>query len=466
MPSRSSRAVIHGLLFPTFVSAGCAFAACGEDGVLGPVVDDGGQPDSAIPPVDAGVEPDAMTKADADAVVDGGPFARFVAVGDGITAGAAGYGIDPVSQAAAYPVRLAGGMDAGFIVPFLTDAGCPRSGAHPMTEGTCERTGTGPVQNLAVPRARLIDALDKRPSPSQVETLFLGSNTQVSALRSLAPSFVAVELGTEDVLTPSLRGTLGDPDAGLEPDLLSPSAFQSRYARLATEIGKVPSLQGVVLVGVIEPVKYIPHLLPGGYYFLTRDARGQVVGKPVNSNCSPITPLGTPNPLAANMVSFRIVYDASYPEINCDPAAYPNGDARRGAFLLDTQEQAVVRSRVDDYNAIIEEEAQARGWAFYDPNPLLETLRTQKSAEGRYTAMRKCQDLPSATTAPQFQNAVLVSCPVPDSGPTAPFAATPMFGSFFSLDAVHPTPDGQSLLAAGIAKAINAKYNMSLPTSY
>ena len=45
----------------------------------------------------------------------------------------------------------------------------------------------------------------------------------------------------------------------------------------------------------------------------------------MNVNCSPVTALGQPNPLATNFVSFEILLDANLPEINCDPAGFPPG---------------------------------------------------------------------------------------------------------------------------------------------
>jgi lysophospholipase L1-like esterase len=78
---------------------------------------------------------------------------------------------------------------------------------------------------------------------------------------------------------------------------------------------------------------------------------------------------------------------------------------------------------------------------------------------GRADQLRKCQDLATATTAAQFQAAVLNTCPV-----TGPTAAPNFFGALSSFDGVHPSALGQRAIANLIAAAVNTKYGTSLAT--
>jgi hypothetical protein len=211
----------------------------------------------------------------------------------------------------------------------------------------------------------------------------------------------------------------------------------------------IAGLQGVVLIGITDPVTTLPHLQRGTYYFLTRDVSGRFNGKAVHSNCSPVNALGQPNPLTANLVSLSLLLDPAFTEINCDPAAYPLGDGRRGRFLLDVQEQALVRARVAALNDVIAQAAQQNGWTFVDPNTLFGNLLSQTDAQGRYQNIRKCQLLPSASTATQLQFAVLNSCPV-----TGTTAAPNHFGSAISFDGIHPSAALHIQLAAEIALAL------------
>jgi hypothetical protein len=219
----------------------------------------------------------------------------------------------------------------------------------------------------------------------------------------------------------------------------------------------VNRLQGAALIGVTNPVAAMPLLQPGAFFFAARDAQGNFLGKPVNLNCSPVTALGQLNPLARNMVSYAIVPDVNFPEINCDPAAYALGDPRRGAYLLDVQEQQAISIRVAEFNAVIQQAAAANGWAFFDPNVIIAGALAARDANGRANLIRKCQDLATATTPLQIQVAVLNSCPVP--GLTG---APNLFGTLISFDGVHPSAAGHALLAAEVSRSIDMRYGTAI----
>jgi hypothetical protein len=266
-----------------------------------------------------------------------------------------------------------------------------------------------------------------------------------------------VWIGNNDALEASVSGILGPQAAGADSTLTPLAAFQSRLNSVVDSI-KLAAPQGAMLIGVVNAVRAAPIIQPGAYFYLARDpATNRFNGKLVNANCSPVTALGAPNPLAANFVSFQIVADANFPEINCDPAAYPAGSP----YLLTVQEATIVSQRVAQFNAAIEAAATANNWLYVDPNTILEGFRANKeAATGRYQFLRKCQDLATAATAAQFQAAVLNSCPV-----TGATAAPNFFGSLISFDGVHPSTSAHRILAGRFAAAINAKYGTTLSTS-
>ena len=209
-----------------------------------------------------------------------------------------------------------------------------------------------------------------------------------------------------------------------------------------------------MIIGVVNPT-FVPLLQPGAYFFLSRDAAGAFQGKPVNNNCSPVTPLGQPNPLAANLVSFQIVSSA-VPEINCDPSQYG------GAFVLGQDEIATLTQRVNDYNAALKAVADDNGWIWVNPNTILAPYLLEQNAAGLFQRIRKCQLLASATNAAEFQAAVLRSCPVPPTGATQPFAAPNFFGSLISFDGVHPSSEAHRILADRFAQLIDDEYGTNL----
>jgi lysophospholipase L1-like esterase len=389
----------------------------------------------------------------------GGLFERYVSLGNSITAGMISSGLTAETQQQAYPVLLAQAAGAEFGVPLLVAGtpGCPVPLAGPLTPSTeqpvCVRAVPAPrvVQNVAVPNARIAD-LFRIPAGevAGLHTLLVGHQTQAEAMISARPTFVSVWIGNNDALAAAISGVLGPHAAGAPPALTPLAEFQASVNQLATAI-QAAGPAGAMLVGVVDPVIAVPLLQPGAFFFAARDAQGRFQGKPVNLNCSPLTALGQLNPLARNLVSFRILADPNLPEINCDPAAYG------GRHLLDTQEQAIVRQRVADYNTALAAAAATHGWLFVDPNQILGQYLMQRDADGRYPWLRKCQDLATAATPLQLQAAVLNSCPV-----TGPTAAPTFFGALMSHDGVHPSAAAHSIFAGRFAAAINAQYGTSL----
>ena len=394
-------------------------------------------------------------------------FTRYVALGNSITAGFQSGGLVPATQNAAYPVLLAerAGVQ-NFGVPLVASAGCPPLFTAPLTPPSSSAcAGRNPnfpvlVQNLAVPGARIRDLLSiPGGTTGQLNLVLVGPRSQARAMIEAQPTFVSVWIGNNDALNAALSGNLGPAAAGADSTLTTLTSFQTSLNALADSI-RAAGPEGVMLVGVVNTT-IAPLLQPGAYFFLARDpATGNFQGKPVNANCSPVTALGQPNPLAANLISFQIVSNASFLEINCDPAAYPVGDPRRGTFVLDAAEQAFIANRVANYNMLIANVAAANNWLYVNPNNILTPFLAETDANGRYQRIRKCQLLATATNAAQFQTAVLNSCPV-----TGPTAAPNFFGSLISFDGVHPSTEAHRILAGRFAAEINTKYGTTLSTA-
>jgi GDSL-like Lipase/Acylhydrolase len=401
-------------------------------------------------------------------------FNRYVAMGNSITAGVQSAGFNDSLQARTYPVLLAQRAGATFNYPAVSLPGCPRPFLAPL--GTTGRLGTADscarinnpriVNNVAVPNARVRDLFQfPTGSTGSINTLLIGPRTQVRAMIEARPTFVSVWIGNNDALEAAVGGILGPRTAGADSSLTPLAAFQSRLNTVVDSI-RFANPEGAMLIGVVNAALAAPILQPGAYFFLARDvATNRFQGKPVNANCSPVTALGTPNPLAANMVSFQIVGDTAFAEINCDPDGYTG--AKRGVHLLDTQEQVIVGTRVAQYNAAIQAAATANNWVYVDPNLILQPFLAEETAVtiGTQTfqlhqRLRKCQDLPAATNATQFQAAVLTSCPV-----TGPTQAPNFFGSLMSFDGVHPSTEAHRVLAGRFADRINTRYGTTLSTS-
>ncbi len=391
-------------------------------------------------------------------------FTTYVALGNSITAGLQSAGINDTLQLRAYPVLLAQRAGTDFESPLIMAPGCPRPFAAPLgvtgrigTADTCVRTNSPRVvHNLAVPGERVLDLyrFPTNPSLASLNTLLIGPRTQVRAMIEARPTFVSVWIGNNDALEAAVSGILGPVVSGGPPNLTPLATFETQLRVLADSINYA-NPQGAMLVGVVNAALAAPVLQPGAYFFLARDvATNRFNGKLVNANCSPITALGQPNPLAANLVSFRVLSDTNVPEINCDPAAFG------GVYLLDATERTILSQRVNQFNEVIRLTAEQNDWVYVDPNAVLLPFLGEEDAAGRHQRIRKCQDLPFATTPAQFQTAVLNSCPVP--GPTG---APNFFGSLISFDGVHPSSEAHRVLAGAFADAINDVYGTTLSTA-
>jgi lysophospholipase L1-like esterase len=393
-------------------------------------------------------------------------FARYVSLGNSITAGFQSGGINDSTQRQAYPVLLANRAGAFFNVPFLNRPGCPppflaplgttgRVGGATSTATTCALRANpsqfGPVQNLAVPGATIGSLGNNNEAANALTSFILGGRTQLQAMIEAQPTLVSVWIGNNDALgVIGGRGTILPGDTAA---LTSVADFQTRLNTVVAAVEQTPAAQNdaVIMIGVVDPV-ITPIVQPGAFFFLaaTAQANGTRLfqGKPVNANCSPVNALGQPNPLSGNLVNFQIV-GTQIPEINCGDTA---------PLVINAAERTAISNRVTAFNQAMQGAASAAGYTFVNPNQLLAPFINERTATtNRTNRVRKCQDLATATTPAQLQAAVANTCPV-----TGATAAPNFFGSLFTFDGVHPSLEAHQIVAGALADAINAKFGTSI----
>jgi hypothetical protein len=191
----------------------------------------------------------------------------------------------------------------------------------------------------------------------------------------------------------------------------------------------IPTLKGAILLGVVN-VTAVPALFPVAALQNPAFKAGfdQFAGAPttVLPNC-----LSAPGNQA--LISIEILAQirsgAHPPVIGCAKNSIP-GTLVGDIFIVDSTEQASLTATVAGYNATIQAAAAANGWAYYDPNPLLATLKTPGTG---------CINI-----VPDLANA------------TAPF------GACISLDGIHPTVVANRQITAALVAAINTKYGTSI----
>lgn len=422
-------------------------------------------------PLLAGCDDDTLTpvqQSEQEALFD-----RYVALGNSITAGFQANGISPTTQNESYAVRLADQMETPFSIPGLNAPGCPPpvqnilTGARPgnATGATCGlRSLPAPlvVNNVAVPGAKVIDALSNDAAASSANALtqfLLGDRTQVGTAAEANPTFASVWLGNNDVLGAALSGNT---------DLItSQDAFEDQYTNVLDGL-EAAGAEGGVLVSVAN-VTFIPHLITGqafaaaenqinqfGQTVASQDPQATWGSFSVNDNCVPNDPSGTVR------VSFQYAFGGLFAialadqdvELDCEDnrplgVIYQNlpleqigiGEAVAAQSILTAAETGEVVSALQAYNSFIQQQADDRGWAYVDVNTALGALY----AAGANTPDRSDDLVPKF---PQLNSVI------------NPDVST--FGAFFSEDGVHPSGATHQVVTNLFIAAVNQQYDTSL----
>ena len=370
---------------------------------------------------------------------EGAMFQRYVALGASITAGFESGGINDSTQAHSWPALLAESMGTEFNQPLLARPGCPPPYTN-ILEST--RVGGGDadtcalrsqpiptvLHNVAVPGAEVGDLLDNTGSDSEANALtqlILGGRTQVEAAADAEPTFVSVFAGGNDILGVATSGSLA-PATSVED-------FTAEYQTLATRIEDM-NPEGAVLAGVpnIFAVDLttgavpFPFLSLGAAYAQAETEPGWPATFDVADNCAPQSEFPDGEPGEASLVPFSYGFGELF-------AAAREGqsvtlDCLNDPEVLTTTEWQQAAATVGAYNAVIQQAADARGWAYADMTSVLTGLR-------------------DAGAIPPFPNLA---------------EAPNLFGPIFSQDGIHLTATGQGALSGSVAEAIDATYGTTV----
>ena len=376
-------------------------------------------------------------------------FDRYVSMGNSITAGLQSGGINDSTQSQSYAVLLARAMRAPFFSPLMRRPGCPPPYTNVFTGArvgggtptTCAlRVVPNPtppyISNTAVPSAEVFDlynnfAFAPDTNANALTSFFLGGLTQTQMMERAHPTFVSVWIGNNDVLGAATNSA----NAGDSTLITSVADFQARYGTLLDSV-EAAGPRGVLLIGVANvvgianrtglpatqpPANGVPFFSYGSTYFAL-DAAGAIPGPfTAAATCAP--PRGdsvlVPFPFGGQLI-------ATGGTLTCTEAQ-----------TIQPAEAVKLSATVVAYNTYIASQATARGWAYFDPNPALDSLRRIPTQVAFF---------------PNF------------GSPTAPTAcsASP-FGLAFSCDGIHPTGATHRLLAGYLRNVINSAYGTAIP---
>ncbi len=389
-------------------------------------------------------------------------FARYVSLGNSITAGFQSGGINDSTQQQSYAVLLAEQMGTTFNVPLLNKPGCPPPYTNVFTQeilgpavpgGCALRSPNVPtyLNNLAVPGAAVVDVFDPLGagnSSNALTTFIGGGQSQVDNARRVMPTFVTVWIGNND----ALGAVLDASDPGNAADVTSPATFAERYAAMLDSLDALGTIEGGVLIGAVQ-VGLAPYLTQGRVW-KGFEAQFDALTTPLNAfdvdnNClgfqaltatdtawvSVPFPVGGPM-LAEAQAKMDSVQAGTLAPQNLVPVVL---DCSVDADVVTVDEMVNLFSSVAAYNGIIEQAATDHDWVYVDPNALLAQLVQDPSAIRSFPAF---PGLPGVT---------------PEQSQHEPF------GWALSLDGIHPSSATHVLVANALIAAINAKYSTSVP---
>lgn len=365
-------------------------------------------------------------------------FSSYVAIGNSLTAGYQSSGISDATQKQSFAYLLAQQMGTRFAYPSLTNPGCPApvinflTQTRPAGAPACAYRSqfTDVLNNVAVPGASSYDPTGtSTPFSNTLTTFVLGGKTQVQRALDARPTFATIWIGNNDVLGFAVADSRANAATGLA-GMTPVATFQTNYDAMINQlVAGAPNVKGV-LIGVVQ-VASAPIMFPAALMSVAAFKGGfdAIAGTTTVLDPSCLSTGTGATSLINTMLAFQIRTGAHPAYVACVPGGAsglvtaPVGDI----LVLDPTEQTTVSTRVANYNTYISAKAASIGFAYWDPNPTLVTLKT-------------------AGTLIRSTN----------------WAATGTFGTGMSIDGVHPGALVHKEIANQLIPVINTKYATSL----
>lgn len=390
-------------------------------------------------------------------------FTRFVSIGNSLTMAEQSGSVFESSQKYSFGKLIAGLVATTYEQAIFSDPGTGdrlEIQTIDLVNGTAEivvnpNQGSptnlnypAPYNNLGIKGAFLTDVLNARDAATSYTAQFGSPNplfdavlrsfgTQMELAMAQQPTFVTLWIGHNDILAFATRG-------GLFP-ITDVQQFSADYN---TILNNLQAIGAQVVIGNITNVKNIPFFTTVGPGIGLSLQANQIPGMVYQTMTGGIGQ-ATPDDLFAGNVLILLTGSSAasligdvtgaYYSMNGIPVppnvntAFPFGLAPENPWpnnlTLDPDEMAIVDQIVGAYNAIIEGEAAARGYAIADVKTLLANIGSPTGIE-----------VNGITFTSRF-----------------------ISGNAYSLDGVHPTSQGYGLIANEFIKAINTKYGATIP---
>lgn len=351
----------------------------------------------------------------------GADFTKYVAMGTSISMGFASDGVVSGLQQSSWPQLLANAVGASFSLPLIASPGCPSpiisplgllrraDGSSLFATSTCSGNSAGvtlPTQNLAVAGATSVDATTTTGAAGGLTSRVLPSGqTQITAMRAQNPTFVSVEFGSNEIL-PALTGLVS-----IGVNIVPFSAFSANYKIIIDNVKQTGAK--AILVTLPDDAAKFPALRTAAEIASQRTAFS-LLGVSVNANCNASINFITIQKLLTVMSTAGI---GTSIDLSCaDVPGTADG-------VLTPADITTLNTLIGQMNSFIVAQATGNGYATVSLGTIYD----------------------DAKTGVDFNLATILTVPSP-------------FGGKISLDAIHPSEDGQDVLAAAAKAAIIAKY--------
>ena len=386
--------------------------------------------DGALSPVSSDVKPSANVSPKIT-----GMMSNYVAIGTSISMGWASDGVVGGSQENAWTKQLAEGAGVEFTLPLIAEPGCVpplagvligfhrADGSSAGSSTVCAPNVAGvtlPTHNLAVENATAGEALNATPATASqgrgpvTSRVLPAGMTQVTAMRSLNPTFVSVEFGGNEIL-PAQVGLLY-PGVTFTPL----AVFEQNYSQIIDNVKTTGAK--AVLATVRTDLRNFPTIRTGPEIASQRNAFA-AYNVTVNADCdaSPNFIFVRGKVLTAIITGITRAgyglgpYDLSF----ADHPGTPD-------YILTPNDIAFVNSLAAQMSDFIESKAAENGYATFSLGALYDKSK---------------DDVP-------FDLNAYLNSPTP-------------YGELISLDGVHPSAKGQTVLARAARQGVQQAYGTS-----
>jgi GDSL-like lipase/acylhydrolase family protein len=370
-----------------------------------------------------------------------GAFQRYFAIGTSVSAGVQSDGLIAATQATSWPAQLSTAAGRTLAQPYVDGTGCRSPLMAPLASGTRisgEPAGQDPAQlscsplrsdvflpvdNVGLNGARAHDALYTTaqnitdPGNAKIYARVLQpGQTQISTMMAANPKLVSIELGANEVL--NARSGI----AMLGVDLATYDEFVADYDKVLDSVQKVTKM--AVVVGLIDDLGHAAAFRSGNEIWNDR-AEFLNFNIVVSADCQ--------NNENLIFVPVRIPLAAAAGQAMAKQGPYTfrcaAGETGEQDFVLTPAETNIVNELMHAMTTHIQAEAARRGFAYF----ALGTLYDRDDIK-----------------TPTFSIAATL------------LSANP-FGDYFSLDGLHPSALGQTILARAAARALNDTYDLGIP---